>query len=112
MSVDEIQTGARLTQRVTGGMSPAEMRGEAMKCTCGHPNDYNYAIDNGLCNSCIEEQLEELQADLDAANKDNERLLAAVGLALVLSDVESIKEVLQPWAKPIGGDLASDYDPR
>ena len=31
---------------------------------------------------------------------ENKRLLAAIGLALVLGDIESIKEVLQPWAKP------------
>lgn len=32
--------------------------------------------------------------------EDNKRLGAAVGLALELADVESIKEVLQPWSKP------------
>ncbi len=31
---------------------------------------------------------------------ENKRLLAAIGLALVLGDIESIKEVLEPWAKP------------
>ena len=40
-----------------------------MKCTCGHPDDYNYAIDNGLCNSCIEEKLEQLQDELETANR-------------------------------------------
>lgn len=41
----------------------------------------------------IKEYVASLQAE-------NERLLAAVRLALVLADVESIKEVLEPWSKP------------
>lgn len=32
-----------------------------MRCTCGHPDDYNYAINNGLCNSCIAEKLDQLE---------------------------------------------------
>lgn len=33
--------------------------------------------------------------------EDNKRLRAAVGLALELADVESVKEVLQPWSKAL-----------
>ena len=40
-----------------------------MKCTCGHPEMYNYAIDNGRCNMCIMKELDQLQTDLDKANK-------------------------------------------
>ena len=32
-----------------------------MQCTCGHPEYYNSAIDNGLCNMCIAERLELLE---------------------------------------------------
>ena len=45
-----------------------------MKCKCGHPNDYNYAIDNGSCNSCIAEKLEQLKAELATAKEENKRL--------------------------------------
>lgn len=41
-----------------------------------------------------------LQAELATAKQENKRLQAAVGLALVLDDVDSIKEVLHPWSKP------------
>jgi len=32
-----------------------------MRCTCGHDEHYNFAIDNGLCNMCIGERLEFLE---------------------------------------------------
>ena len=36
------------------------------QCTkCNSKDNYNFAIDNGLCNSCIAERLEQLEADLD-----------------------------------------------
>ena len=36
------------------------------KCkNCDSKDDYNYIINNGLCNGCIGEQLEQLQAQLD-----------------------------------------------
>lgn len=71
-------------------------------CTCGSTVTW------------LRQRMGELRAELNSANHDynellkeradyvaeNERLLAAVGLALVLGDVESIKEVLQPWRKP------------
>ena len=34
-----------------------------MKCTCGHPESYNYVIDNGLCDMCIEAELERLREE-------------------------------------------------
>ncbi|KKK85928.1 hypothetical protein LCGC14_2768310, partial [marine sediment metagenome] len=39
----------------------------------------------------------QLQAELATAKEENQRLLAVARLALVLDDVESIKNVLQPW---------------
>ncbi len=36
------------------------------KCeTCGDEQDYNFALNIGLCNGCIGEKLEQLQAELD-----------------------------------------------
>ena len=41
------------------------------KCkTCGSSENYNYEINNGLCNSCIEDKLEQLEAELENCKKD------------------------------------------
>ena len=119
-------------QTTTHHPCPAARRdgGETMsnQCTkCNSKDNYNFAIDNGLCNSCIAEKLEQqqsvvlgqaaplqgqelldacifteckgkqLQAELATAKEEIQRLLAVARLALVLDDVESIKNVLQPW---------------
>ena len=43
------------------------------KCKkCGNKDNYNFAINNGLCNSCIEAELEQLQAKITKAIADIE----------------------------------------
>ncbi len=39
------------------------MRGECTKC--GNKENYNFAINNGLCNSCIEARLEKLETEIE-----------------------------------------------
>ena len=38
------------------------------RCACGNEEDYNFALNIGLCNGCIGEKLEQLEVDL--AEKD------------------------------------------
>lgn len=52
----------------------------------------HYALRRGVL-LVAAQHIEQLQGE-------NERLLAAVRLALELADVESIKAVLHPWKKP------------
>lgn len=45
------------------------------KCNkCGSTDNYNFVINNGMCNPCIEGLTESLQADLETLKADNERL--------------------------------------
>lgn len=40
------------------------------KCKkCGSEENYNFAINNGLCDSCIGEEFEQLQADLKVVSE-------------------------------------------
>ena len=48
-------------------------------------------------NGKLAKRIKQLQAELATAKEENQRLLAVARLALVLDDVESIKNVLQPW---------------
>ncbi len=66
-------------------------------CTkCKSTDNYNFVINNGLCDPCIAERLDELQAELASANHDyaelqkeradyvaeNTRLRAVIALAI------------------------------
>jgi len=45
------------------------------KCKkCGNEDNYNFAINNGLCNDCIGEELDELEEKNKKLEKENRRL--------------------------------------
>ena len=44
-------------------------------CTnCKSKDNYNFVINNGLCDTCIAERLDELEAELNTAKEDKGRL--------------------------------------
>lgn len=45
------------------------------RCACGNEEDYNFALNIGLCNGCIGEKLEQLEQTIIKVKAENQRLV-------------------------------------
>ena len=78
------------------------MRGTCNKC--GSKENYNFAINNGLCNVCIEAKLDAQDTritELLAENKELKSVLGHVEAALAYwENLDSIKALKEPEKHP------------